>query len=65
LSTEFLTTTEAAAILGVTGSEVRRLLDSGKLEGVKRGKGRGGTWELSPESVEIRRKAMEQKKREP
>jgi hypothetical protein len=37
----------------------------GKLEGVKRGKGRGGTWELSPESVEIRRKAMEQKKREP
>lgn len=58
MSTEFLTTTEAAAILGVTGSEVRRLLDSGKLEGVKRGRGRGGAWELSPESVERRRKAM-------
>ena len=58
MSTEFLTTTEAAAILGVTGSEVRRLLDSGKLEGVKRGRGRGGAWELSPESVERRRAKM-------
>ena len=65
MSTEFLTTTEAAAILGVTGSEVRRPLDTGQLEGVKRGRGSGGVWAISAESVEIRRKAMEQKKREP
>ena len=58
MSTEFLTTTEAAAILGVTGSEVRRLLDTGKLEGVKRGRGRGGVWEISAESVERRRVKM-------
>lgn len=54
----YFTTTEAAAILGVTGSEVRRLLDTGKLEGVKRGRGRGGVWEISAESVERRRAKM-------
>lgn len=62
MSTEFLTTTEAAAILGVTGSEVRRLLDTGKLEGVKRGRGRGGVWEISAESVERRRAKMSKNK---
>ena len=58
MSTEFLTTTEAGAILGVTGSEVRRLLDTKKLEGIKRGRGRGGVWEISAESVERRRVKM-------
>ena len=64
MSTNYLTTTEAGAILGVTGSEVRRLLDTGKLEGVKRGRGRGGVWEILAESVKKRQEKMKGKKNE-
>jgi excisionase family DNA binding protein len=56
-----ITTTEAAALLGVTPQRVRALIKAGILEAEKWGR----DWQISAESVEIRRKAMEQKKREP
>ena len=57
----FLTVTAAAALLGVTPQRVRALIKAGILEAEKWGR----DWQISAESVEIRRKAMEQKKREP
>lgn len=56
-----LTVTAAAALLGVTPQRVRALIKAGMLEAEKWGR----DWQISAESVEIRRKAMEQKKREP
>ena len=56
-----ITVTQAAARLGVTPQRVRALIKSGVLEAEKFGR----DWQISAESVEIRRKAMEQKKREP
>ena len=56
-----LTVTAAAALLGVTPQRVRALIKAGILEAEKWGR----DWQISAESVEIRRKAMEQKKREP
>lgn len=61
MSTEFLTTTEAAALLGVTPQRVRALIKAGILQAEKFGR----DWQIDAEIVEIRRKAMEQKKREP
>lgn len=61
MSTEFLTTTEAAALLGVTPQRVRFMIKAGILEAEKWGR----DWMVDAESVEIRREAMEQKKREP
>ena len=57
----FLTVTAAAALLGVTPQRVRALIKAGILEAEKWGR----DWQVNAESVEIRRKAMEQKKREP
>ena len=57
-----LTVTAAAALLGVTPQRVRALIKAGKLEAEKFGE---KVWQVNAESVEIRRKAMEQKKREP
>lgn len=56
-----LTVTAAAALLGVTPQRVRALIKAGILEAEKWGR----DWQIDAESVEIRRKAMEQKKREP
>ena len=56
-----ITVTAAAALLGVTPQRVRALIKAGILEAEKWGR----DWQISAESVEIRRKAMEQKKREP
>ena len=56
-----ITTTEAAALLGVTPQRVRALIKAGILEAEKWGR----DWQISAESVEKRRKSMEQKKREP
>lgn len=56
-----ITTTEAAALLGVTPQRVRALIKAGMLEAEKWGR----DWQISAESVERRKKAMEQKKREP
>ena len=56
-----ITVTAAAALLGVTPQRVRALIKAGMLEAEKWGR----DWQISAESVEIRRKAMEQKKREP
>ena len=56
-----LTVTQAAALLGVTPQRVRALIKAGILEAEKWGR----DWQIDAESVEIRRKAMEQKKREP
>lgn len=56
-----ITVTQAAALLGITPQRVRALIKAGILEAEKWGR----DWQISAESVEIRRKAMEQKKREP
>ena len=56
-----ITVTAAAALLGVTPQRVRALIKAGILEAEKFGR----DWQIDAESVEIRRKAMEQKKREP
>lgn len=56
-----ITVTAAAALLGVTPQRVRALIKAGMLEAEKFGR----DWQIDAESVEIRRKAMEQKKREP
>ena len=56
-----ITVTIAAALLGVTPQRVRALIKAGILEAEKWGR----DWQIGAESVEIRRKAMEQKKREP
>ena len=56
-----LTVTAAAALLGVTPQRVRALIKAGILEAEKWGR----DWQISAESVEKRRKGMEQKKREP
>ena len=57
-----ITVTAAAALLGVTPQRVRALIKAGMLEAEKFGE---KVWQVNAESVEIRRKAMEQKKREP
>jgi len=56
-----LTVTAAAALLGVTPQRVRALSKAGILEAEKWGR----DWQIDAEIVEIRRKAMEQKRREP
>ena len=56
-----ITTTEAAALLGVTPQRVRALIKAGILQAEKFGR----DWQIDGESVESRKKAMEQKKREP
>ena len=56
-----LTVTAAAALLGVTPQRVRFMIKAGILEAEKWGR----DWQIDGESVENRRKAMEQKKREP
>ena len=56
-----LTVTAAAALLGVTPQRVRALIKAGMLEAEKWGR----DWQVNAESVEKRRKGMEQKKREP
>ena len=61
LSFKTLTTTEAAALLGVTPQRVRALIKAGILEAEKWGR----DWQVNAESVEKRRKGMEQKKRGP
>ena len=53
-----ITVTQAAALLGVTPQRVRALIKAGMLEAEKWGR----DWQIDAESVEIRRKAMEQKK---
>lgn len=55
-----LTVTAAAALLGVTPQRVRALIKAGILEAEKFGR----DWQIDAESVERRKKAMEQKKRE-
>lgn len=55
------TYTAAAALLGVTPQRVRHMIKAGVLEAEKFGR----DWQVSSESVENRRKGMEQKKREP
>ena len=57
-----LTVAQAAALLGVSNRRVVAMIGSGILEAEKFGE---KVWQISAESVEIRRKAMEQKKREP
>jgi len=56
-----ITVTAAAALLGVTPQRVRALIKAGILEAEKWGR----DWQIDAESVERRKKAMEQKKREP
>jgi len=56
-----ITVTAAAALLGVTPQRVRFMIKAGILEAKKWGR----DWQISAESVERRKKAMEQKKREP
>lgn len=56
-----LTTAEAARELGVTEQRIRQLAAAGEIKAEKWGR----DWQISAESVEIRRKTMEQKKREP
>ena len=56
-----ITTTEAAALLKITPQRVRALIKAGILEAEKWGR----DWQIDGESVESRKKAMEQKKREP
>lgn len=56
-----LTTAEAARELGVTEQRIRQLAAAGEIKGEKHGR----DWMIDAASVEIRRKAMEQKKREP
>ena len=57
-----ITVTAAAALLGVTPQRVRALIKAGMLEAEKFGE---KVWQVNAESVEKRRKGMEQKKREP
>lgn len=57
-----LTVTAAAALLGVTPQRVRALIKAGMLEAEKFGE---RVWMIDAESAERRKKAMEQKKREP
>jgi excisionase family DNA binding protein len=56
-----ITVKQAAALLGVTPQRVRALIQAGFLEAEKFGR----DWQVDAGSVERRRKAMEQKKREP
>ena len=56
-----ITVTAAAALLGVTPQRVRFMIKAGILEAEKWGR----DWQIDGESVESRKKAMEQKKREP
>lgn len=56
-----LTVKAAAALLGVTPQRVRALIKAGILEAEKWGR----DWQIDAESVERRKKTMEQKKREP
>ena len=56
-----ITVTAAAALLGVTPQRVRALIKAGILEAEKWGR----DWQVNAESVEKRRKGMEQKKRGP
>ena len=56
-----LTTAEAARELKVTGARIRQLAAAGEIKAEKHGR----DWMIDAESVENRRKAMEQKKREP
>ena len=56
-----ITTTEAAALLGVTPQRVRHMIKAGILQAEKFGR----DWQIDGESVERRKKAMEQKKRGP
>jgi len=56
-----ITVTAAAALLGVTPQRVRHMIKAGILQAEKFGR----DWQIDGESVEIRRKTMEQKKREP
>lgn len=56
-----LTTAEAARELGVTEQRIRQLAAAGEIKAEKWGR----DWQIDGESVESRKKAMEQKKREP
>jgi len=56
-----ITVTQAAALLGVTPQRVRFMIKAGILEAEKWGR----DWQIDGESVESRKKAIEQKKREP
>ena len=62
MSTNFLTVAQAAALLGVSNRRVVAMIGSGILEAEKCGE---RVWQVNAESVERRKKAMEQKKREP
>jgi len=55
-----LTVKAAAALLRVTPQRVRALIKAGMLQAEKWGR----DWQIPAESVERRKKAMEQKKRE-
>jgi len=57
-----LTVAQAAALLGVSNRRVVAMIESGILEAEKFGE---RVWQVNAESVERRKKAMEQKKREP
>ena len=57
-----LTVAQAAAILGVSNRRVVAMIGAGILEAEKFGE---RVWMIDAESVERRKKAMEQKKREP
>ena len=61
MNSKTLTTAESARELGVSGARIRQLAAAGELKGEKRGR----DWMIDAASVERRRKAMEQKKREP
>ena len=52
-----ITVKQAAALLGVTPQRVRALIKAGMLQAEKWGR----DWQIDAESVEKRRKAMEQK----
>lgn len=52
MSKDYLTTSQAAALLGVNASRVRQLLISGKLAGERVGSERRGEWRISREAVE-------------
>lgn len=57
-----LTVAQAAALLGVSNRRVVAMIKSEILEGEKFGE---KVWMIDAESVERRKKTMEQKKREP
>ena len=52
-----ITVKQAAALLGVTPQRVRAIIKAGMLQAEKWGR----DWQIDAESVEKRRKAMEQK----